>query len=206
MNVIKMQHHHLVTTLIDAINSVGSQYWKSARKIKAITKYNYERMHVVEESGFPDVRGDDSDDDFIPACKSKKPCLLKAKSSNKDEIEGRVIALEETIKNFKQSQEEMFQQELATCKESMNSLEAAVSSRQSKLTEAMNALDKIEQNLNCIVCKSVAREAFVIFPCCKLFGSCYSCICDWLEENPSCPHCRAPMCLSTCTVVQRQTR
>lgn len=122
-------------------------------------------------------------------------------------LEMRVDAIENTIKewNKNESEKDELKKELATCKRSLNEVENELGIKRRKLSEAKYALNTIEENFQCIVCKSVPKGGCVVFPCCKQFGTCCSCIREWLQESDTCPHCRAHMEIELCTVLPEST-
>ena len=52
----------------------------------------------------------------------------------------------------------------------------------------------------CLICKDVVVEesAPLVPPCCRAAVLCRECMDHWLENQPSCPHCREPLTIERC--------
>ena len=181
---------------------VGSRYWKSARRIKALTKGDYELLHGRDDPF--DKEG--SDDDFMTSHKSKhtlslkKPVKKSTETGQLDVLEGRVSVVEDVIKDWRRHEDnkEELRRELADCKDSIKAMECELSAKRRKLADAKAFVDAIQENMCCLICKTISSGDCVVFPCCKQFGTCYSCIHEWLLESSSYPHCRAQMEIDCC--------
>ena len=141
-------------------------------------------MHAETSADFADKEG--SDDDFVTTYKTKCPSYMKSvKCIDPAQLESCISAVEDAIKDWRRHKrdKEELQKELASC----------------KLADANTVINTIQENMRCLVCKSFPGGDCVIFPCCKQFGTCCTCIHEWLLESPSCPHCRAPMDVDSCT-------
>ena len=157
-------------------------------------------MHAETSADFADKEG--SDDDFVTTYKTKRPSYMKSvKCIDPAQLESRISANEDAIKDWRRHKrdKEELQKELASCKDTIKTMETELSLKRRKLADANTVINTIQENMRCLVCKSFPGGDCVIFPCCKQFGTCYTCIHEWLLESPSCPHCRAPMDVDSCT-------
>lgn len=56
-------------------------------------------------------------------------------------------------------------------------------------------------SFSCLICKEIVNEesAPVVPPCCRASVVCFECMIRWLENQPSCPHCREPLEIENCS-------
>ena len=78
-------------------------------------------------------------------------------------------------------------------------LKEAMNEKEKQLKATQNRLAELRQCFECLVCKSAATFPAIISPCCQVVIGCKSCIAQWLETNPACPHCRESITMEECS-------
>lgn len=188
--------------------NIGSHYWKSSRKIKAVTRNHFDLLNAAADLSVHDYEtGQLSDDDFMPPkSKRKKQNVLPHHPSNysREPLESRVTAMEDTFKELRSwtgNEKQELQREVTRYKETHKELETELNVERQKTSKIKNALNQVKDNFCCIICKSMPSGGCVLFPCCNVLGTCYQCLQQWLLESEICPHCRAPMEIGTCMLI-----
>ena len=123
-------------------------------------------------------------------------------------LEYRVGRLEESVSG--RQKELSDQKEKAICLENENkhlaskvaTLERAVSTKQENLNALKSKYDDIKHSLKCLICNN-AKLPSVVSSGCKIVIGCQQCAQRWLDENDTCPHCRASLSLDTCTIIPK---
>ena len=178
----------------------GPKYWKTARRVRAVTLGDYDKYLGSGSSGRIDYIEDevDSDANFLPSTNKGKGKKRRSRSPADLSLPVRdiIIKMEKRL------------EELEWHHSADNELEkgkSTMSNMQKELVKASAKLEAIGNNLKCIICKGYLSSASVILPCCSNFGCCQACLSQWLTESSTCPHCRAAITIDD-TIVFPSTK
>ena len=169
------------------------KFWRSTRKIKAVRCDEYERF---QKNTSPCT---DSDSDFEsrpPAKRTRETIdLTVSEDTAAGVLKSRIDSLEQELnKTVEKYEEKERLRRIVSCLEKENS---------EYLNEKRSLqfiIDKVKENMSCIICKSMASFPWAITPCCKILN-CKECVDRWLVVEESCPHCRAVLERSSCVEV-----
>ena len=158
---------------------LGCKFWKTNKKIKAITEEDYHCYRGLE------VDDDENDDDFEPLPTFRRSKYSPAASpiiltSSDDDDYGKPCTSKGKGKKIKKKTE----------------VNAALEERVTKLERALHTnptscdtCTLVEELFKCCVCKSILQQDCILLVCCKQLV-CKMCITQWLATNQSCPLCR----------------
>ena len=128
------------------------------------------------------------DEDQYSSSKGKMPNRSKKlKIDRLDKLEERVKVIEESV--------------LKLNSKSLVELQKQLSEKTRLLSETNQKLLEIQENFKCIICKSILKKDSITLPCCGQIGCCQECLRTWMNENPSCPLCRSPIDISSCSKI-----
>lgn len=160
---------------------LGPKFWKGNKKIKAVSEEDFDHWYDKDFSPYHSSGGikqlplisSSDEDDFMPSTSKGPPPKKKLKVERLDNIEERLKSVEGTLEKVKGDTESP-----------------------SNIHQQLIAI--LFNNLKCLICKMLLNENPLILPCCNQIGCCEDCLKQWLNESTTCPHCRAPITMSSC--------
>uniref|UniRef100_A0A1X7TUX2 RING-type domain-containing protein n=1 Tax=Amphimedon queenslandica TaxID=400682 RepID=A0A1X7TUX2_AMPQE len=164
----------------DTTASRGSKYWKTLKKIKAVTEEDY---HLYR-GDIPDYDDDDDDFEALPSFKKKKICIRSLSPIMLSSEDEEPCSSKAKGKRKQVSKSSSYK----TLEERINKLENLHST--SKLASKCNKCEQISELFKCFICKSVVKSECLLLVCCNHLV-CESCIRQWMAASRSCPLCRA---------------
>ena len=167
-----------IDTVISLFAFTGSKYWKTQKKIKAVTEDDY---HLYRR----DLHDYDDDDDFEPV-----PFFKKRKIGSTRPLSPVITLSSEDDEpcNSKGKGKHKASSKYQNLEERINKLEnLQCSSRE--LNKCSNC-EQIADLFKCFICKSVLKSECLLLVCCNHLV-CEICIRQWMDTSRTCPMCRA---------------
>ena len=155
------------------------KFWRSTRKIKVVRYNEYERF----QNNTAPFTDSDSDFESRPSTKNIRETIdLTVSEDTAGVLKSRIDSLEQELNKTVEKYEETERlRRIVSCLEKENS------EYPSEKRSLQFIIDKVKENMSCIICKSVASFPWAITPCYKILN-CKEC---WLLVEETCPHCRA---------------
>ena len=163
------------------------KYWKGSRRIKAVTKADYDILSDLRDS--------------VPMSKVKAgPPVKKYKVDVRfEELESKLSTMENKIHCFESldAAKERLVVENNQLAASLKALEDEMRCKKKEMDALQKVVSTVKANLQCLICQALLIEG-VILPCCNNYGCCDTCIEHWLSDRQTCPYCRADLLIGRC--------
>ena len=79
-------------------------------------------------------------------------------------------------------------------------LEGELQVMQRKISRSERKVMQVKDTFKCLICSGIILPC-VVSPCCKVVIGCDNCARRWIDENNTCPHCRAQLTTEQCEII-----
>ena len=193
---------YILLQLLWRLCNSGSRFWRTTKIIRAVSEADHNRLNrqPKDQPGpshkiFTIPSDSDSDDLLCSGRKRKRP-LAPFECNNSTDSDSSLPHIKIRAPPSDSPTVKM----LSEIKSLLSSYHQEVVRLRLERELQEEKKPTLYSMFSCLICKDVVVEesAPLVPPCCRAAVLCRECMDQWLENQPSCPHCREPLSIESC--------